>query len=779
MNSQSNTLKGKSYVPILPESIKVLHVDDEPDFLLLVTAHLKEINKKLEILTVSDPSQVLELIKSDNNNFDIIVSDYQMPKLNGLELLEKIRKIDNDIPFIVFTGKGREEVVIQALNLGADFYIQKGSDFKVIVTQLNNLIVKSAEKKYLDEKREEAEEELRKSNELYSNILESITDGILALDKNFNYTHWNNAMEKTSKTPREVLLGKGPPWLFFPHLAEHGVDDLMKQAMDGKSIFRDEIPFTLPDGTTGFTSEKLMPLRDKNGEVRGIVEVITDITEKKAKEQDLRESEDRYKAIFENEDEPILVLDLETRSFFDVNPAAERLYGYSRDEFLQLHVNDITAEPEKTTTKLNELKIDEKFSIPYRRNKRKDGSIIQVEFTSSSYIWRGKKLLVSIVRDVTEKVQKDGELRELYELQQKMFDFMDSAIIVMDKDYKVYLMNKRALLLSGHPVEVSKQNKYVWELWPSVLTHSLDLMELAMVNGKTSFDTGIYYFSPGETHPGYVDTKFVPLHGSSGDIAGVVAIAEDITTVRKMIQELAESEKKYRDLVETMWEGVLMVDSDYNITFANKRVTEMIGFEVEEMISQHFMNFVHPIAHDIVKSELIKRSKGISSIYESILVTRDARPVPVLISASPIFTEEKMIGGIAVVTDLTKLKEAEEKRLESEKRFRLMFEYAPIGYQSLDEEGRLVVVNDKWLEILGYSRNEVIGHVVSEFFSETSKEIFNELFPKFKREGEVCDVLYDFIQKDGSFLPVTINGRVEYDEKGNFVRSHCVFQKRG
>jgi len=139
--------------------------------------------------------------------------------------------------------------------------------------------------------RQQVEEALRNSEELYSNIVESMSDGIMVLDEEFNITYWNQAMENISRIQREDAVNSGKmPWDLFPHLAEQGVDKMMKEAMDGTVVSRDDIPYRLADGTQGFTSEMFLPLRKESGAIRGIVGIIRDITEKKRLENHLQQT---------------------------------------------------------------------------------------------------------------------------------------------------------------------------------------------------------------------------------------------------------------------------------------------------------------------------------------------------------------------------------------------------------------------------------------------------------------------------------------------------------
>ena len=105
--------------------ISVLYVDDEPGLLELGKQFLERTNE-IRVETINSASQGLDQL--DLRYYDVIVSDYQMPHMDGIEFLKRIRDTKGNMPFILFTGRGREEVVIEAINNGADFYLQKGGD---------------------------------------------------------------------------------------------------------------------------------------------------------------------------------------------------------------------------------------------------------------------------------------------------------------------------------------------------------------------------------------------------------------------------------------------------------------------------------------------------------------------------------------------------------------------------------------------------------------------------------------------------------------------------
>ncbi|MCX5844621.1 MAG: PAS domain S-box protein, partial [Deltaproteobacteria bacterium] len=124
--------------------------------------------------------------------------------------------------------------------------------------------------------------------------------------------------------------------------------------------------------------------------------------------------------------------------------------------------------------------------------------------------------------------------------------------------------------------------------------------------------------------------------------------------------------------------------------------------------------------------------------------------------------------------DITEHRHAEEALKESEKRYRRFYEDAPLGYQSLDAEGCFLDVNSAWLELLGYRREEVIGRWFGDFHTCESLELFRERFPRFKAAGTVRNAECVLVCKDGSRIIVSIDGKISYDEHGDFKQTHCI-----
>jgi PAS domain S-box-containing protein len=150
----------------------LLYVDDEPDLLDIGKLFL-EGSGEFSVVPVDSASAALNLLCRDK--FDAIISDYQMPEMDGIGLLQQVRSNYGDIPFILFTGRGREEVVIEAINCGVDSYVQKGGDIRAQFADLAHKIKRAIERK-------RAGEDLAGNRSYLNQIFSSVREGILIID---------------------------------------------------------------------------------------------------------------------------------------------------------------------------------------------------------------------------------------------------------------------------------------------------------------------------------------------------------------------------------------------------------------------------------------------------------------------------------------------------------------------------------------------------------------------------------------------------------------------
>jgi PAS domain S-box-containing protein len=163
--------------------------------------------------------------------------------------------------------------------------------------------------------------------------------------------------------------------------------------------------------------------------------------------------------------------------------------------------------------------------------------------------------------------------------------------------------------------------------------------------------------------------------------------------------------------------------------------------------------------------------------YEQRFQRGDGSPLWALVSATPLYDEKgEYAGSFSMLTDITARKRMEDKLRQNETRFRQMFINAPMPYQSLDEQGNFLDVNQAFLDALGYSRNEIIGRNFGDILQPEWVDHFKENFPRFKAVGEILGVEFEMVKKDGSTILVFFNGKIQRDEENHFQRTHCIFQ---
>jgi PAS domain S-box-containing protein len=174
---------------------------------------------------------------------------------------------------------------------------------------------------------------------------------------------------------------------------------------------------------------------------------------------------------------------------------------------------------------------------------------------------------------------------------------------------------------------------------------------------------------------GYFVVSTSPLHNSEGKLIGSIYVARDIDERKKVEERLKESEEKYRNIVETANEGILIIDAEVRITYANKKITEMLGCNLEELIGRFLWAFADEEGKDILKQNMEKRKQGINEVYELKLICKDGSPLWALISAKAFFNKEgEFTGSLGMFTDITERKRIEEALRQSEKRLRLKLE---------------------------------------------------------------------------------------------------------
>ena len=224
--------------------------------------------------------------------------------------------------------------------------------------------------------------------------------------------------------------------------------------------------------------------------------------------------------------------------------------------------------------------------------------------------------------------------------------------------------------------------------------------------------------------------------------------------------------------------GYVSLDPQGLIVDLNLKGARLLGAPRSSLIQQPFILFVAPKDRQTFHAYLCQLSVGAANQPCELEFNPQQAPAAALSLESLALVEArgKVIQYRMALTDITRRRKAETDLRRSEEKFRLLYEKAPLGYQSLDENGIIREVNQAWLNLLGYPRQEVVGRWFGDFLPPSSFERLPEHFAGVKSAGEACNLDFELVRKDGALVSVSFYGRVAFDDQGGFIQTHCMFQ---
>jgi PAS domain S-box-containing protein len=549
----------------------VLYVDDEPALLDLGKAFLEK-SGHLRVDTAATVEDALHQIKS--KKFDAIISDYQMPDMSGIEFLRHIRSKHNDIPFILFTGRGREEIVIEALNCGADFYLQKGGEQKSQFAELEHKI-----KNAIDRKR--THEALKESEQRMLDIINFLPDATFAVNLENQVISWNRTMEEMTGIPKDVILGTGDYSYAVPFYGKKRpilIDLVLKKdnglekkypyiKRNGDKILTEIWSPALYGGKGAHVGLIASPLYDTRGNVIGAIESIRDITEKKEAEEKLRNTNDALNAAYEQ----LTATEEELRSNY------EKL-GKNQQE-LNASYEQLTATEEELRSNYEELSRNEqelRLSEERYRNVVED----QTEFICR-FIPDGRLTFVNDAYCRYFGLDKNTCIgqRHTVVIPQEDLPQMKQHLSTFSPENPVSIIEHRIIMPSG---------KERWQRWSD--------RAIFDQNGRV-----IEYQSVGRdtTDKVLAEEKLRRINEElNASYEQLTATEEELRSnyeeLGRSEQELRLSQERYRNVVEDQTEFICRFTPDGRLTFVNDAYCRYFGLDKSTCIGQRHTVVVPP-----------------------------------------------------------------------------------------------------------------------------------------------------------------------------------------
>jgi diguanylate cyclase (GGDEF)-like protein/PAS domain S-box-containing protein len=301
--------------------------------------------------------------------------------------------------------------------------------------------------------RKRAEEVITRERALLRTIIDTLPDYIYVKDTSGRFQLGNEAWLKARGRSAEEVAGKTVFELFSGELAESLVAEDQAIVNSGTPLLDvvQRVVVRARDGKLGeerWSSKTKVPMRDADGNVTGIVGISRDITERKRAEASLRESEERYRDVFEASPLPMWVWDDEKLVFLAVNEAAINHYGYTRDEFLRMNVRDIWAPGEQI--RYEESLRDRSQAqtlLLQRKHRTKDGRVIDVEATARQFMQDGHLVWLTLINDITER--KLAEERLLHLAHYDVLTSLPNRVLFYDRLKQALAQAKRNQWIIG------------------------------------------------------------------------------------------------------------------------------------------------------------------------------------------------------------------------------------------------------------------------------------------------------------------------------------------
>ena len=405
--------------------------------------------------------------------------------------------------------------------------------------------------------------------------MERSGEAIFMTDIEGKIQYINPGFEKLYGFSSEEAVGKTPRILKSGTLNNEVYKQFWETLLAGK-VMEGEIINKTKDGRLLNIDSSANPILDESGDIIGFLAIQRDITARKQVEEALRESEEKYRQLFTTETDAIMLFDAETRQFLDVNDAAVQMYGYNREEFLKLKHIDITAEPEASEDSIKKMLAGVPATGFTCLHKRKDGTILPVEISSSSFNLKGRSVLCGIVRDITERKNAEDALRLSEERFYRAFNSSPDAIVLCSlegphpEDIIFVNVNESFEKLSGYSREevIGKRTLDVKIFWDD--KDQFRQYEFLQKYGRVRNEECVFRSKSGDEIIGDFSSEIFYL---AGKLYGVIVV-RDITASKAAEEALRESEEKYKGLVENIEIGISLISPQMEILSLNRKMQE-------------------------------------------------------------------------------------------------------------------------------------------------------------------------------------------------------------
>ncbi len=512
--------------------------------------------------------------------------------------------------------------------------------------------------------------------------------------------------------------------------------------------------------------------KNTRGVVIGYQGIIRDITQHKIMVNSLRESETRFRALAESIASAIFII--QRTHFIYVNPAFERMSGYSREELSTLSFWDIVHQDYKDLTRerglarLREERVPDHYEF---KIVTKEGVERWVDYTATSITFEGETVLLGAAFDITDRKCAEEELRESELRYREIFNNANDIIYTHDFEGKLLSFNNKACQVTGYtPGEIEKMSIY------DVIAPEYQDFIRMMIRRKrdnrasTLFEVEILD-RQGHRLALEINSRLIFKNGKPYGIQGT---ARDVSERRQIEETLRKSEEKYRNLVENISETLFTLDREGRVTYISPAVQQITGYRDQDLLNHVFTEFIHPKDIPALMESFQRTLHGIWEPYEFRIISAGGSTIYVRSASRPYFEKGELKGITGILTDMTREKKSEEALRRSETRFRTIFQGSAIGITVADINGRILEANPAFLRMTGYSWEELKDVSKLDLTHPEDRDEERELVENLIwGQGGRNQTDKRYIRKDGSIFwgRLTVSVMQETDDEDRFIIS--------
>ncbi len=518
------------------------------------------------------------------------------------------------------------------------------------------------ERKIAEQQLKESEQALKESEAMMQAIFQSTKDKIYALDKNYNLIAFNKSFNKIKYLFNKKELSKGLNILPESEAKEEWKNHY-DRAFTGET-FTIRKSHSLGDKKY-FDLVNISPIRDKERNIIGCSVYGKDITELMHTQRRLKESEEKFRSLYEQS--PVGVVMTNENGQLIANQRFADMIGYSIDEIKKLDINDITFSKEeqnfqKYFKELNKGKI-KSFNLP-KRYIKKDKSIMWGNVTVS--IIRDTlgdiQMSIAVVIDITEKKAAQAELersqnrlkdaQRLAKMGNWEFDITTKEIFWSPETFNILGFDPK----KGNP----SFSKYISVIHPDDKEKLKEAVNTTIQTRKP-YELEIRKIKPDGTIIHTIARG--QAHHKNGKTIKIYGTVQDISLLKKKEIEIRETNERYRDLFENMYDSLLIINKDGTFKNANKAACKLLGYTEEELKQIRIPDIVHPDDKEKSNAYLQKLlTEGFYSNYEGRILTKDRNVKYLRVNSNAIYENDEFVGSRDIARDITELKDAEIKR---------------------------------------------------------------------------------------------------------------------